>query len=200
MIAPALLELDPLPSYRLMIAVDIENSTIRTDPAKARLRHVMYEKLTESLRAGGIDESRRDPLIDRGDGVLALVHPELPGAKMVLLNTVVPTLNRLLVEHGNGHPDQRFRLRAVVHAGEVHHDQQGCFGESLDIAFRLLDAPRLKKALRRESKAAMALVVSDEIYRTVIEHDYPGINRHEFTSLGQVRIGKNQHRGWFHVS
>jgi GTP diphosphokinase / guanosine-3',5'-bis(diphosphate) 3'-diphosphatase len=33
------------------------------------------------------------------------------------------------------------RLRVVLHAGEVHYDGNGCFGEALDIAFRLLDAP-----------------------------------------------------------
>ena len=40
------------------------------------------------------------------------------------------------------------RVRAVGHAGEVHYDPDGSYGEALDIAFRLLDAP----AVNRHSK------------------------------------------------
>ena len=35
----------------------------------------------------------------------------------------------------------------MVHAGEVNYDANGCFGEALDIAFRLLDSAHVKKAL-----------------------------------------------------
>jgi hypothetical protein len=179
--------------------VDIENSTALTNPAKASLRHVMYDLLEGALLAGGIAEGQRDPLVDRGDGVLALVHSVLAGAKVRLLNPVIPTLHRLLVEHNGQHPDLRFRLRAVVHAGDVHQDPQGCFGEALDITFRLLDSPRLKKALKERPDAPMVLVVSDEIYHTVVKHDYPGIDKAEFTSLGHVRTGRDHHRGWLQI-
>ena len=37
----------------------------------------------------------------------------------------------------------------VIHAGEIHFDGMGYFGEALDVAFRLLDAPRLKNRLRQ---------------------------------------------------
>jgi hypothetical protein len=53
----------------------------------------------------------------------------------------------------------------LVHAGEVNYDGYGCFGEALDIAFRLLDAPGVKKALR-SAPDPLTLVVSDDIYRT----------------------------------
>jgi len=56
----------------------------------------------------------------------------------------------------------------VVHAGEVHYDDNGCFGEALDVAFRLLDAPRFKKALR-EAASPLILIVSDPIPRIARE-------------------------------
>jgi len=34
------------------------------------------------------------------------------------------------------------RLRTVMHAGEVHVDGRGFYGDDLDSAFRLLEAPR----------------------------------------------------------
>ena len=50
-----------------------------------------------------------------------------------------------------------------MHRGNVHDDDNGCFGEALDTAFRLLDAPSLKEALKM-AHGAMLLVVSGVYY------------------------------------
>lgn len=188
---------DP-PHYRVILALDIEGSTARTNPAKAELRRVMYELLEESLLAGGGTEAYRDPLVDRGDGVLALLHPVDEVPKTTLLNQVIPTLSKLLAAHNALHPESRFRLRAVVHAGEVHYDGRGHFGEALDIAFRLLDAPAVKAALE-QADAPVALVVSDDIYRCVVKHGYAGIDVVRFDPLVTLHLAGAQHRGWVHV-
>jgi hypothetical protein len=72
----------------------------------------------------------------------------------------------------------------VVHAGEIHYDTNGCFGEALDIAFRLLDAAHVKKALQA---AADPLIL-------VISHRYPGwihipvqSGQHQVTELARYR-------------
>ncbi|HEV8560574.1 MAG TPA: hypothetical protein VGR06_29950 [Actinophytocola sp.] len=189
---------DKLPDLRAIVAVDIENSTALTNVAKAERRQVMYTLFEDALRAGGIDERCRDPLVDRGDGVLALVHATVRGANVLLLSAVIPTLNRLLIEHGGRCPDQHLRLRAVLHAGQVHRDARGSFGMDLDLAFRLLDARRLKKVLREEPEAHMIIVVSNYIYQTIVEQGYPGIDQSAFTPLG-VRVGGNRRRGWVQV-
>ena len=67
----------------------------------------------------------------------------------------------------------------VVHAGEVHYDPNGCFGEALDIAFRLLDAAHVKKALRA-APDPLILVISGDIYRAVVRHGYDGIDQRAF--------------------
>jgi hypothetical protein len=66
-----------------------------------------------------------------------------------------------------------------MHAGEVHYDDNGCFGEALDIAFRLLGAPGVKKALRTAADP-LTLVISDDIYRTIVRHSYDGIDPRSF--------------------
>jgi hypothetical protein len=186
------------PRYRIILALDIEGSTTRTNSAKAWLRTVMYELLEAALQEAGIAERHRDGLVDRGDGVLALIHPVDDVPKTALLNSVLPTLARLLREHNSANPDRQFRLRAVVHAGEVHYDPRGCFGEALDIAFRLLDAPAVKHRLARTT-APIVLVVSADIYRCVVRHGYDGIDDHGFEPIVSVTVGRARHRGWVQV-
>ncbi|HEU5107000.1 MAG TPA: hypothetical protein VFT95_00345 [Micromonosporaceae bacterium] len=109
------------------------NSTARTDMEKAELRRSLYEIFEDALYGAGFGESSRDALIDRGDGILTLIDPAVP--KTVLLNEVVPTLGERLAEVAG------LRLRTIVHAGEVLYDRRGVFGESVDLTFRLLEAP-----------------------------------------------------------
>lgn len=142
-----------LPHYRAILALDIERSTSRPNPVKAELRNKTYELFEVALRKAGIGTSHRDRFIDRGDGILALIHPVDQVPKALLLNCAVPVLGRLLADYNAGlprfsHPDRQLRIRVVMHAGEVHYDANGCFGEALDVAFRLLDAVRVKRALR----------------------------------------------------
>lgn len=182
------------PRYRTILAVDIESSTARTDCAKALLRQVMYDLLEGALDSGGITGEYRDPLIDRGDGALVLVHPADQAPKTKLLHPVIPALTEVLIQHNGRQPDQELRLRAVLHAGEVHYDKRGCFGEALDVAFRLLDAPDVKTALR-QSTDPLVLVTSDHVYRTIVRHGYAGIDDQSYAPL-QLQIAGHEHRGW----
>ena len=140
-----------LPHHRTIIALDIEMSTNRTDPVKAELRSTIYELFDAALGSAGIRRRHRDRFIDRGDGILALIHPVDQAPKAILLNSVIPALSRLLADYNTSLPladraQRLLRVRVVVHAGEVHYDANGCFGEALDVAFRLLDAGQVKKA------------------------------------------------------
>lgn len=176
-----------LPRHRAIVAVDTEGSTARTNTAKARLRHTMYEVFERALYTAGIEHSHHDPLIDRGDGILAIIHPTVP--KTLLLDTVLPELGKQLTKQDD------LRLRAVVHAGEVHYDRRGCFGESLDLSFRLLDAPELKLMLR-EAAEALAIVLSEDIYRAVVRHGYDRIEAGRFAPLVRAQMAGQTHRGW----
>jgi hypothetical protein len=64
-----------LPCHRAIVAVDIEASTTRNNSTKAALRNAMYDLVEEALHVGGISRRHRDRFIDRGDGILILVHP-----------------------------------------------------------------------------------------------------------------------------
>ena len=191
-----------LPHHRTIFAVDIESSTTRTNPVKAELRRTLYELTDAALCSAGICERHRDRFFDRGDGVLALIHPVEQASKVPLLSRAIPALNQLLTDYNASlprlaRPERQLRIRAVVHAGEVHYDVNGCFGEALDVAFRLLDAPPVKKALR-VAASPLILVVSEDIYRSVVRQRYDGIDQDAFRPLVRVQIAGDRYRGWIH--
>lgn len=192
-----------LPRHRAIVAVDIEQSTSRPDPVKAELRRALYDLFDQALRSAGIHRRHRDRFTDRGDGILALIHPVDQAAKPILLNRAIPALSQLLTDHNAGlpragRPRHQLRVRVVVHAGEVHYDDNGCFGEALDIAFRLLDAPGVKKMLRAAT-GPLALVISGDIYRTIVRHGYDGIDPHAFQPLIRVHVAGHRYPGWIHT-
>jgi hypothetical protein len=187
--------------YRAIVAVDIEQSTTRPDPVKAELRRILYELFDQALRSAGIHRRHRDRFTDRGDGLLALIHPVDQAAKPVLLNRVVPAFGQLLTGYDaslTSRSHRQLRVRVVMHAGEVNYDGYGCFGEALDIAFRLLDAPGVKKALRA-APDPLTLVVSDDIYRTVVRHGYDGLDQQAFRPLTRVNVAGHRYLGWVHA-
>lgn len=183
------------PLYRLIIALDLEGSTTRTNPVKGELRRVMYELLGYSLESVAITNDHLEQFTDRGDGVLVLVRPHDDVPKTILLDRLIPLLTALLVEY-NAQSALRIRLRAVVHAGEVHVDGRGWYGEAIDVAIRLLDAQPVKRALR-QAAAPLVLVISDEIYSGIVWHGY--VDPSTYFPRVRVRVGSRPHSGWLHV-
>jgi HD domain len=159
---------------RVIVALDIENSTSRPDPVKAELRTMLYELFDAALRAAGVTARRRDRFADRGDGLLALIDP---ADQAPLIHLAIPAFSQLLASYNASlpHPggaDRQLRVRVVMHAGNVYDDSNGYFGEALDAAFRLLDAPRVKAELKT-APGPILLVVSSDIY-TALAPDDPG--------------------------
>jgi hypothetical protein len=181
------------PRHRVIVGLDIEQSTSRPDPVKAELRIMLYELFEAALRSADIGPDRCDPFMDRGDGLLALIDP---ADQASLLSHVVPLFGQLLAGYNASLPPQRrLRVRVVVHAGEVHDDDNGCFGTALDIACRLLDAPAAKAALKA-APDPLLLVVSDELYRSVVSHGPGGTGRDAFRHLVTVQVAGREHPGW----
>jgi class 3 adenylate cyclase len=197
------LQVAGLPHYRAIVALDIENSTTRPNSVKGELRNKAYELFEIALCTAGIGKRYRDPFIDRGDGILALVHPVDQAPKALLLNRAIPLLSRLLAEYNaslprHSQPQRQLRIRVVVHAGDVHYDANGCFGEALDVAFRLLDAARVKRVLR-ESADPLVLVVSEDIHSSVVRHGYDGIDQQAFHPLVRAHVAGKRFPGWIHL-
>ncbi|TMQ91617.1 hypothetical protein ETD83_30025 [Actinomadura soli] len=193
------------PVHRSILAIDIEGSTaaVRTNPIRRELRSQIYRMLAVAMDHTGIDGHWCDPFEDRGDGVLVMMRPvdELP--KTLLLSRLVPQLALQLLEYNTGLPagERRrrgLRLRTVVHAGEVHRDENGYFGEAVDHACRLLDSPKLKQCLR-DSPTPLILVVSEDIYWGIVRHGYDGICPTTYNPDLRVSVGGRRRTGYVHV-
>jgi hypothetical protein len=187
------------PLHRLIVAVDVEGSTKRNNAAKGELRRYLYELLEQALKVAGITARHLEQHTDRGDGVLILIRPHDDVPKTVLLGQLIPMLVALLVEHNAAvaQPTLHLRLRAVVHAGEIHDDGKGFYGEDLDVAFRLLDAPTVKRALREAVASPLVLVISEEIFSGIVRHGYVDEGRYE--RCVHVQVAERRRRGRVHI-
>ena len=185
--------------HRSIVAVDIESSTKRTNPVKGELRRVLYDTLHGALRGAGIRSTHLEPLIDRGDGVLILIRPVDDVPKTVLLGRLIPMLSALIADHNAtvARPELRLRVRVVVHGGEVHNDGRGFYGYDLDVACRLLDAPKVKKTLREATSSPLVLVVSDEDLCRNVRHGYVDVG--PYTAVVRVRVADRQRRGRIYI-
>ena len=187
------------PVHRSILAVDLEGSTNRTNPERGECRRILYSLLDQALHEARINSRHLEPLIDRGDGVLVLIRPHDEVPKTVLIGVLIPALTALLDEHNTAvaQPALRLRLRVVIHCGEVHDDGKGFYGEDLDVAFRLLDAPKVKRALREAPASPLVLVVSEEIFAGIVRHRY--FDGAPYRPLVRVRLAGRQRRGWVHI-
>jgi hypothetical protein len=183
------------PVHRSIVAVDVEGSTRRTNPAKGKLRCILYDLLERAFKAAGIGPRHLEELADRGDGVLILIRPYDDVPKTVLFSRLIPVLTSLLAEHNAAvaEPELRMRLRVVVHAGEVHDDGWGFYGDDIDVAFRLLEAPKVKRVLRDAPEAPLVLVVSEEIWSGIVRHGY--VDGGPYQQRVQVKVGEQRRRG-----
>jgi hypothetical protein len=172
----------------------IRASTPAPVVAEVRRRQAQRNPTSVSPRLG----EHLEPFTDQGDGVLVLVRPHDDVPKTVLVDRVIPQLTELLAEHNTAvtEPALQMRLRAVVHAGEVHADSRGFYGEAIDVAIRLLDSPLVKKELK-QTTSPLVLVVSEEIYSAITSHSHSGAGAYQL--LARVRVGRRQHRGWVHI-
>ena len=133
--------------HRTIVAVDIEGfgDRCRTNRNQVAVREGLYRAMREAFGQAGIPWADRDHE-DRGDGIFILIGPEVP--KSVFAESLPSALVSALRLHNGTHPGpERIRLRMALHAGEVHLDEHGATGASVNLAFRLLECGPVKAAL-----------------------------------------------------
>lgn len=155
--------------HRTVLVVDVEGfgDRRRNNPNRLTVREGMYSSLRRAFDSAGIPWERCSRE-DRGDGALILVDSEVPKAPFVeaLPYALVSELQR----HNSRHPAEEWiRLRMALHAGEVSYDKYGEAAESINLAFRLVDAPELKADLAA-SPGVLALIVSSWFFNEVVRH------------------------------
>jgi len=176
-----------------LMAVDIVgfNGTRRDDDIQIYVHKSLYEMLQVAFDqsdvpwAGCVHE-------DRGDGVLVVVPPTIPIARLVAVPSKLSLLLRL---HNHVSCDAaHIQLRVAIHIGPVHHDGHGFVGHDVNLLFRLLSARSLRRMLS-ESDAEVALITSVYMYYNVIRRRPSLADLALFRRL-RVRVKETTTQAW----
>lgn len=179
--------------HRTIMVVDVEGfgDRRRTNPHQVAVREGLYRALHDAFGAAGIvwvDCWHED----RGDGVFILAPAELPKGPFV---EVLPhALAEALRRHNGTHrAEERIRLRMALHAGEVTYDRHGVTAASINLTFRLLEAPALKTALAG-SPGVLTLIASEWFFDEVVRNS-PVIDAATFRPA-RVTVKETSTVGW----
>jgi class 3 adenylate cyclase len=136
----------------------------RTDEDRRIIRDALF-RMTHTLLRGITDMWSWD---DRGDGLLAIIPPAVPTARVIRqLHRELPAA---LEGHNHAHQDPaRIQLRVAISVGPVASDSMGVSGQAIIDAARLVEAPLLKTAMAA-SGASLGLVAPAFVYENVIRH------------------------------
>jgi Cyclic nucleotide-binding domain len=136
----------------------------RNDEDRRIIREALFS-MTHTVLGDLPDEWSWD---DRGDGLLTVVLPTVPTARVVA--HLHKELQAALDEHNRVCPDSaRIQLRVAINVGPVTSDRMGVSGEAIIVAARLVEAPAFKDAMN-ESGASLGIIASPFIYNSVIRH------------------------------
>lgn len=168
--------------HRTIVVIDVEGfgDGRRTNRHQLAIRDGLYRTVREAFQQVSIpwDAVEHE---DRGDGIFALLPPQVP--KGLLVEALPSALVAQLEAHNRAHARQeQIRLRMALHAGEVNYDQHGATAASINLAFRLADAPPLKSALAG-SPGVLAIIVSSWFFEEVVRHAATDVARYR-----QVRV------------
>lgn len=156
--------------HRTIMAVDVAgySNPMRTLDHQAAVHDGFYGILHSSLADVGVPWD--GCLVENaGDGAMIQLPPGAAKAGLVaeLPDRIVAGLRRHNAIHA---AEASIQLRVALHAGEVRPASHGSISQAVILTARLLDAAGAKEALR-QSGAPLALVVSESLFREVVEQD-----------------------------
>jgi CRP-like cAMP-binding protein len=105
---------------------------------------------------------------DRGDGLLIVIPPEVPTARvMQRIDQELPTRLR---RHNHTYSDSlSIRMRVAVHVGPVIGDPLGMSGSAIIRTARMVEAAPLKRAMA-STGVDLGIIVSPFVHETTVEH------------------------------
>ncbi|WP_035867548.1 hypothetical protein [Kitasatospora cheerisanensis] len=182
--------------YRAVLAVDIERSAGRGDPALLAIREALRAMLREAVERSRIDwEACR--VDDLGDGLRVTAPPGV--RKTALVHPLFDELAARLRAHNRlAGPLTSIRVRTALHAGDVRLGPDGeTAGRPLEVLARLLDAPAVRSALAEAPESVAVLALSEHFHEETVQPGHPGIEpedyrrvavrNKEFTSSAWIR-------------
>jgi hypothetical protein len=163
---------------RLVVGVDIERYSGRNIRHQQMLQNDLSRLMGEAADDAGIHRERWDRQWT-GDGELAVLPPDAD--LVAVVGRFVTELHaRLATRNEDSAPELRMRLRMAIHQDVVIRNGSTLAGHALLNLSRLLDAPAVRRALGKAEHAQLALIVSQPVYRKVVESGLGGLRPQQF--------------------
>ncbi len=180
-----------------VFAVDIVGFTRpdRDDDIRIYLHQMLYEYLQKAFDDSGLPWA--DCCCeDRGDGALIVLPPGI--SFKGIIDPLPERLRSLIRRHNHVSCEAAgIQLRAAAHIGPVDHDGHGFVGTDINFLFRMLEARPLKRALA-SSRAELALVVSDYVYRCLVCR-YPSLVHPDTFRTIRFQAKDTRARAWTYL-
>ncbi|MGP3926590.1 hypothetical protein [Streptomyces sp. 8N616] len=160
------------------IAVDAQAYGSNNDRRQSEIQHDLPRLLSRAAGGTGLDRSRWQ-IQRKGDEELA-VHP-MDGTEPRLVDDFIRHLVSELHEYnGLRAPAARMRLRAAIHHGPVELADNGFAGATVVTTARLLSSRHLYDALKANDGADLALLLSDDVYRSTVAGGHTTLSAMDF--------------------
>ncbi|MEU0242979.1 hypothetical protein ABZ192_01390 [Streptomyces sp. NPDC006235] len=178
------------------IAVDAQSYGSKNDRRQSEIQHDLPRLLDRAARGAGLDRAQWH-IQHKGDEQLA-VRP-VDGKEPRLVDDYVRHLVAELREYNAQRvPEARMRLRAVVHQGLVELADNGFAGTAVVATARLLNAPALYDALAAHPEADLALLLSDDVFRSTVAGGHTTLATEAFTRV-TVHVKEYEATAWLWV-
>ena len=157
---------------RLCIAADIEKWSTRKVPEQIQAQQSLASVTRAACAAAGLPQELAQT---QGDGVLLLAPPAIDETAVIPafvhgLTVALGQENRMLAASA------RIRLRLSMTTGSITDGPTGFGGPAIVECFRLLDSTPVRAALAEHPDARLALIVSDQLFRDVVQHDFGSLD------------------------
>lgn len=167
----------------------------RDEIVQLELRHAMYATVQRALAMTCIPWQACHAE-DRGDGILVVLPPEIPGH--LLLDPLANHLSAMLRQWNLYRSDvARLRMRVAVTAGPVRWDEYGVSGRVVIELFRLLEAPSFKEAIDL-SGSDLGLLAGERLFEDVVCSG-PYVEQERYRAV-QVACKETKAVGWLWLS
>ncbi|WP_330174565.1 hypothetical protein OG875_14025 [Streptomyces sp. NBC_01498] len=166
------------------------------DREQSEIQHDLPRLLDRAARGAGLDRAQWQ-IQRKGDEQLA-VRP-VDGNEPRLVDDYVRHLAAALREYNARRvPGARMRLRAVIHQGLVELADNGFAGTAVVATARLLNSDPLYDALAAHPEADLALLLSDDVFRSTVVGRHTTLTPEDFTRV-TVRVKEYGATAWLRV-
>lgn len=174
--------------YGLVLAVDLENFSRLSTLDQYTVQSHLADILDTAAQETELDRGTWCKQV-RGDGEMSILPADIDVAWVVARFT--QELERAIERRkDSGDSPPPLRLRMAMHYGTFTHGRFGPVGQAPIVACRLLDAKGVRQALANDLDTDVVLVISESIYRDVVETRFYGLDPAGFDPLRVTAKGR----------